>query len=209
MGESNEQRRARQYREFIAEQDRVCDILGWKSLAALCPVPLESVRRALADGDWHLNSIPLKLWDDVALGYDPKAPRRIPCCTCGQSRPNPEAAPSPGMGSAGVTALDRIGQTMRREPWTWLRESQSVSTRVCALKHAARRAAEEWAAQQVRGPVPDATLLALRDEAGAAWDPETVGLCERALGDREDHTAHAALWRVLDDARAMLEDGEG
>lgn len=145
MDETTEQRRMRQRREYVAEQDRVCSIIGWEALADLCPVSMYRVHFAMTGGDWHLNGIPLHLWDRAALGYDSKAPKQVKCCACGQSRPNPE---NPGPGAATSDLSGRLRQTMKREPWNRLKESQSLSTRIGALKHAARRAAEEWAEQK-------------------------------------------------------------
>jgi len=49
--------------EHYAEYDRLAKLLGINALRSVIPATREQIEKALAEGDEHLNSIPLPLWD--------------------------------------------------------------------------------------------------------------------------------------------------
>lgn len=61
--------------EYMADSERLhhAYYLETAQLAGMTarslPVPLTRIKLALADGDKHLNSIPLHMWDNCALGW--------------------------------------------------------------------------------------------------------------------------------------------
>lgn len=64
--------------EHFKKFNKLAHKLGWHKVLELVPVPLTHVRAALDAGDEHLNTIPLHLWDNAALG--PQKDSRCPCC---------------------------------------------------------------------------------------------------------------------------------
>lgn len=107
--EQSESGRRRSHRE---KYEALADVVGIEELKAIIlahNITPEKIGRALAEGDEHLNTIPMQVWDRMALSTG-EADR---------------AAPK--------------GPPIRFEyPWTKLKEPQSLAMRVCMLKHVAK-----------------------------------------------------------------------
>ena len=105
--------------------ERYAQWLGVDDLKALVPFSRERIVAALASGDEHLNTLPLRQWDKLhGYGGPSKAIGHCPQCS--------QVLPAPAHG--GVWAL--IGAALRRDgggSMAW-----SVSDTVCVLKHVAK-----------------------------------------------------------------------
>jgi len=118
---------------------RLARRLGWQALLSLVPATRVRVRRALDEGDVHLNTISLSSWDTAALDQSTKAPKSKKCSYCGSSVRNPKH-PSSLYGPN--QPYERLKQTARDPRLPWYREpGLSLAERVCVLKLVAKNEA--------------------------------------------------------------------
>lgn len=133
--------RDRQAREYELRMDALCHKLGHAELERIVAPLVERCKVALAAGDEHLNTITLATWDRLAgvqgsLG-GPKCCGFIRgskhCPDCGKQlrtdKPDGRLWP-----------YSELRETARAEPWRKA-PGLSLSERVGALKHTARRLA--------------------------------------------------------------------
>ena len=97
------------HREKYEALARIVGINNLKHTIRFHGITKEMIEKALAEGDEHLWTIPLRVWDQMALSTgeaDSDAPK---------------------------------GPPIRFEyPWTKLKKPQSLAMRVCMLKHVAK-----------------------------------------------------------------------
>lgn len=114
--------------EHFTKYDELARWLGIPALVALIPFSRERVAAALASGDEHLNTLPLRAWDD--RHGTPRQPAGT-CKTCG--RATPAVNPTGGVLGLVRAALRRdVGGTGGRVSRAW-----SLCETVCVLKHVA------------------------------------------------------------------------
>lgn len=132
--ETDSERRARHTREHKEKYERLAVWLGVPALLALIPFPALRVSHALADGDEHLNTLPLHVWD-AKHGVELVALKQGTCKCCWQALPRTNENKR-GEGVLGLVrnAIKRDREA-GREP---LQTRWSLSETVCVLKHVAR-----------------------------------------------------------------------
>ena len=127
-----------QKREHYEKYETLAQQFERFDLPMLVPVSRERILQALAAGDEHLNTIPLKIWDRAAAieyktGVDsPWWVKTDRCPTCGQVRP----------GATVKRVVDPLWAAFKHETkngWAYY----SLAERVCLLKHVAKY----WMAQ--------------------------------------------------------------
>ena len=123
-----------------AKYEELAQRLGVEALKALVPFTREQITHALAQGDVHLNSLPLPAWDsrhgyhkddNAGRGFHTASGKRIgadakPCPCCGTPRVAPDL-------TAGVWGLVRAAVKRDHTAMAW-----SLSDTVSLLKHVAR-----------------------------------------------------------------------
>lgn len=109
--------------------DELARWLGIDALLKLVPFSYDAVQRALAEGDKHLNTLPLKRWD-AQHGVPPGEVQRCPTCK--------QVIAQQGR-DEGVWGLIRLRlRQERRHGGVRKRFAWSLSDTVCVLKHAAK-----------------------------------------------------------------------
>ena len=107
--EHSESKMKQSHREKYEALAHVVGIEDLKKIIFFHGTTPDRINKALAGGDEHLNTIPLRVWDQMALSTgeaDSDAPK---------------------------------GPPIRFEyPWTKLKEPQSLAMRVCMLKYVAK-----------------------------------------------------------------------
>lgn len=116
--------RETQAREHYERNETLAMRLGLGALLRLVPVAPERIKQALADGDKHLNTIPLAVWDRAALGRGYHERERCP--TCGQRK----------AWVASDWPYADLKATAHQEPWKHA-PGLSLAERVSVLKHVA------------------------------------------------------------------------
>ena len=121
--------RVKQKQEHFEKYDALAAEIGIARIIEAIPFSADSVRRALDQGDEHLNSLPMKKWDQVT-GYAGWGVGRIePCPTCGQKR-----------------RVKWSNRDFRKLP-PFEHGPHTPSERVCLLKHVAKHyLAKGWEA---------------------------------------------------------------
>ena len=100
---------AQTHREKYAAMASVVGIEDLRKIILYHGITPDRINKALDEGDEHLNTIPLRAWDQMAAS------------------------------TGAADAVAPKGPTVRFEyPWTKLKEPQSLSMRVCMLKHVAK-----------------------------------------------------------------------
>jgi len=107
--------------EHFDKYEALAQRIGIDRLIDVMPVTAERVRRALDQGDEHLNSIPLRLWDQAVGYWEPSyiKPKMQTCPTCGHKH------------AVGFSQREFL----RLEPFQ--DGPHSAAERVCLLKHVA------------------------------------------------------------------------
>jgi hypothetical protein len=117
--------RVKQKREHYEKYEALAQRIGIDKLVAVLeamPLSPATVQRALDSGDEHLNSIPLRKWDEAVGYWEPSwvRPKMEACPCCGHKTP---------------VGFDERA-FVRLKPFQ--DGPHSASERVCVLKHVAR-----------------------------------------------------------------------
>lgn len=119
--------------EHFDKYDALAAEIGIARIIEAIPFSADSVRRALDSGDQHLNSLPLRKWDQ-AVGYQEfrtLGGPTVTCPTCGHKKPKSRKL------------SDR--EFVRFKPFE--HGPHSAAERVCLLKHVATHyLAKGWTA---------------------------------------------------------------
>lgn len=114
--------------EHFDKYQQLANLLGWDALRALVPLSTDMVRRWLAHGDEHLNTLGNAPWDRASLGPKHKA---ADCAACGQKLPKARTSRTDWP----YADLRRTAKDMAL-PWHKARQL-SLAERNCVLKHVA------------------------------------------------------------------------